>query len=1002
MSYPNNPGVWAMIALALAVAPAADAQLAPNAHWRTITTAHFRVSFSDSLEATARRAAGSAERAHASLSKELAEPRGMIDLVVADNLDLSNGYATPFPSNRIVIYARPTIDANSLKFLDDWIDLVVTHELAHIFHLDRTRGLWRLGQWVFGRNPFLFPNSYSPSWLTEAIAVHYESKLTGAGRALGTDFDAIVRAHEHAGTAPRLSALSAATPLYPLGSLAYTYGSQLLEKAASRGGPGAMREFVDVSAGRIIPFMMNTNAKRAFGITFDSAFVEWSDSSHHEAQRVLRGSVPPKTLVANGWFSSRPRWVDEHTLIYAGADPKSVPSLREVAVPAASDTAQAAQAAVRVVAPRNSSDATTPLPNGWRVFAQQEYTSPYAQRSDLWVEHDGAPHRLTTGARILHPDATVCTDEVVANQPAPDRPTFCVVAVQLLPGIARLVYVRASADGQDVTIKPLTPASVDDLYSEPRWSHDRTRIVAAHWMRGGTSELTIFARDGRVIQSLGRSRAVVGTPAWGAGDTTIFFTSDRSGRAALYRADLNSGAVARIADSPTALFDNEPSPDGLRLATFVLGANGLDLAVVPALPARATPADSTSVLPPSRGTPVATSDALAGSYSAWRTVLPRYWEPVVEQGFRDETRYGLALSGSDVVERHRWALNATQGFKSHEAEADAAYSFAGLGQPVIGVGLSQAWDHPGVPDSARKVLLAVARQRRFANLSTSFVRRRVSSSLALTIGGSYEWRAFRALDEYPFSRFSPADRTTLGKRYTYPSFVVGAGYSNARQPYLALGPENGFTASVALRQRWRSDLPSATRANSMVGTVTGYRAFDFGGRFHHLLAARFAVARADLVSATDFTAGGNSGGTMQLVPGVSIGDGRRTFFVRGFEVDALTGSDAMGTNIEYRLPIALPARGLWNFPVYFQRVSAVFFADAATAYCRAGAANSPICFKPTAREWIGSSGAELHFDTALQYDSPYRFRLGVAVPTQGRRYFGASGVAAYFTVGLPF
>ncbi|HUX35352.1 MAG TPA: hypothetical protein VMV51_15880, partial [Gemmatimonadaceae bacterium] len=92
-------------ALLGALAPAAArAQLAPNADWHTITTAHFRVHFTPATESLARRAAANAETAYAQLSRELTPPRGTIDLVVADNYDLTNGYATPFPTNRIVIY----------------------------------------------------------------------------------------------------------------------------------------------------------------------------------------------------------------------------------------------------------------------------------------------------------------------------------------------------------------------------------------------------------------------------------------------------------------------------------------------------------------------------------------------------------------------------------------------------------------------------------------------------------------------------------------------------------------------------------------------------------------------------------------------------------------------------------------------------------------------------------------------------------------------------------
>jgi hypothetical protein len=38
----------------------------------------------------------------------------------------------------------------------------------------------------------------------------------------------------------------------------------------------------------------------------------------------------------------------------------------------------------------------------------------------------------------------------------------------------------------------------------------------------------------------------------------------------------------------------------------------------------------------------------------------------------------------------------------------------------------------------------------------------------------------------------------------------------------------------------------------------------------------------------------------------------------------------------------------------------------------------------------------------LQYDYPFRFRLGAAAPIAGRKYFGKNAVAAYLTAGLSF
>src|SRR2546422_9277038 len=68
---------------------------------------------------------------------------------------------------------------------DSWLRLVTTHELTHVFHLDRVRGLWSGLQKVFGRAPGLFPNTYQPSWVTEGLATYYESRFTNGGRGTG-------------------------------------------------------------------------------------------------------------------------------------------------------------------------------------------------------------------------------------------------------------------------------------------------------------------------------------------------------------------------------------------------------------------------------------------------------------------------------------------------------------------------------------------------------------------------------------------------------------------------------------------------------------------------------------------------------------------------------------------------------------------------------------------------------------------------------------------------
>ena len=63
-------------------------------------------------------------------------PKGRIDLLLSDNADVTNGFALTHPSNRINIWVKPPVTDLDLQQFRDWFDLVITHELAHVFHLD--------------------------------------------------------------------------------------------------------------------------------------------------------------------------------------------------------------------------------------------------------------------------------------------------------------------------------------------------------------------------------------------------------------------------------------------------------------------------------------------------------------------------------------------------------------------------------------------------------------------------------------------------------------------------------------------------------------------------------------------------------------------------------------------------------------------------------------------------------------------------------------------------
>ena len=177
----------------------AAAQVDPSGTWRTLHTPHFRVHFRPAYRDVALLEAREAERAYRLLASELAPPRQVVDLTLGDDIDGSNGFTTVFPSSQITILASPPANDPGLLPYDTWLRLVTTHELAHVFHLDRARRFWGALQRVFGRAPGLFPNQYQPSWVTEGLATYYESRFTNGGRVRGSFHTQLLAADHVAG-----------------------------------------------------------------------------------------------------------------------------------------------------------------------------------------------------------------------------------------------------------------------------------------------------------------------------------------------------------------------------------------------------------------------------------------------------------------------------------------------------------------------------------------------------------------------------------------------------------------------------------------------------------------------------------------------------------------------------------------------------------------------------------------------------------------------------------
>ena len=954
---------------------------APNLDWRTIETQHFYVHFTPPVEGLARRVAADAERAYAQLAQQLHPPRGKVDVVISDDVDASNGSATPYPTNRIVVYANPPVSESALRYTNDWGQMVISHELTHIFHLDRTRGVWSFGQKVFGRAAALFPNFYSPAWITEGLAVYEESKIAGAGRIEGSEHRMIARSAAVDHRFPSLGALSLAQGSFPFGETAYGYGSLFIDWLARTRGADGVRAFVEKSSADIIPYLYDIPAKQGFGVSFSSAWRTFSDS--------VRNSVPAagdpepgwRQLTRDGAFVYAPRWLGDSSVIYSGTPGRESFGAYRVGVDGRR---------VRV-GRRNSRSANVPLGDGRFLFAQSDFVNPYQVRSDLWIQEHGKERRLTSGQRLTSPDA---------------RADGEIVAQQIIPGATRLV--RVSRDGRAIT--PITGGSYDEQWTEPRWSHKGDRIAAVRWLRGNLSQIVVLDTTGRQLAVLASQRSIQATPSWTPNDDGVLYSSDYTGEAQVYLSRFD-GSTFRLSRAVTGLFEPQESPNGDRLASVLFRSDGYHLGVAPCCGdgSALTPVAAQLVTTVTDVAPVLIDSSPARPFSAWRTFLPRYWLPTIDPGIRGGNRIGALTSGYDVIGRH--AMTAGIQFPTNGlggVTGQATYQYAGFGLPVIQVDGSQDWESLGFAfrrDAARTRIGEVFRRSWTGEALATWIRAGARSALSATGGFGVEHRTHFLNADVPLTSL---DTTGGLGAPTFPSLIAAAAYSNTQRPTFSISPEDGVALNVTVRDRFNSAANGRGGASySTVASAALYKSLDLPGFAHHVLALRGAAGLADTRASGYYSVGGVSGSTYEIIPGYTLGEGRKTFPVRGFDAGTLVGTRAFTGTAEYRIPLFLTGGAPGPLPFFVDRSSLTVFGDYGIAWCPDIATGREVCNQPgpvyTDKLDIASAGAELNLNLGvLSWDVPYRLRFGVVRPVQNRLFFGRKALQGYVVGGISF
>jgi WD40-like Beta Propeller Repeat len=932
----------------------------PALKFRVLRTEHFRIYFHQGEDRLAIRLSAIAEDAWRALERPLGvRPPRLTHVVIADQTEQANGYATPLPYDTIVIY--PTWPRGAEFATDDWLRLVITHEFTHIVHLDRSESWARIVRNIFGRTVIAFPNLFLPTWQIEGLATYEESAITGEGRLHAGDFRVIVEEATRQNALEPLDRVNGGLTDWPTGQAPYAYGVGFHQYLADRFGAEKLAELAKATARRV-PYTFSPVFRRIFGQSLGGL---WTDYE----RALVAASGPPaldagvSQLTHHGFVAVGPRFDPfGGGIVYSKRTPDGFPTLQRID----GDGGHATELATRYFG------STTGFSKDTIYFDQLEYRRNVAVLADLCAldRKTGRIRVIKGGSRLRDPDFRY--DQLNRNG--------LIVAAREDAGRRELVLLNPNPSPVYPRTVVVLLSEADTQFNAPRWSPDGNRVAVERHRLGYDPEIIVVELAlGRVSVVAAAAGTRIVMPAWRPDGRAIVAAVARDDQVFnLYEFPVGSDGVPRqLTHTTSGATWPDVSDDGKTIVFVGYTTAGNDVFSMPyPIAPGATPLEP----PLAQSTATAVSQDRSASsepYSPIETLRPTSWSPEIV-GDSDQVRLGAAVFGSDVLGYHWYAASATwlvasPGDAPTPAGASPDWSVSytyNRWWPALFATASLETSFFVGPATDRGTPSAATRREREvqAGLVLPFVKARTRHTASLSI--------LRSVDDFTLvDRTFDRERTAL--RTSWRS-------STARTYGYSISPEDGVTVG-ATAEFVRRALGASEDATIITGDA---RAYLRGVRPHHVIAVRAAggVSSGDPTVGRTFLLGGAG-------PDLSVTDfgNDAISLLRGFAADSFAGSHVALINADYRWPLARPQRGHGTWPLFLHTLHGAAFVDAGNTWMRSFDAES-----------IKTSiGAEFSGNLIIGFYFPLTATAGVAWGHDGSGVV-RDGAIGYFRAGISF
>jgi len=450
---------------------------APDQNWFTLTSKHFYVHYyqnpNQNMETIAKKVTRICEHVHSILVPIFKHtPDRPTHVVLTDMSENANGSAQGLPRNIMRLNISAPTSRSTLNDYDDWLMGLIIHEYTHILHIDTIHGIAKVANAIFGRK--WAPNQIQPRWFIEGLATYYESALTTGGRIRNNIFDMFLRMATLNETFLNIDQISSNSRLYPRGTIAYLYGSKLINYIAKKYGQKVLTKISHDYGGTFIPYGINHIVKKYTGKNYLTLYKEFfknlKEKYKEQKKNVMQNQLTSfKEITTHGESTASPRIsMDNREFLYISSDGRSHRQIRIF------DIKSSKKVYTLNVSGTRSASFT---PDGRSiVFDQTHAWKTFYRYGDLFIHSRDSKKtkRLTHGKRAHEPDVS------------PDGSTILFVTQNLNHMNIEKIPIIGGDSQIVLTGKP------DEQFYSPRFSPDGKSIVYSKWSNNGHRDIYLL------------------------------------------------------------------------------------------------------------------------------------------------------------------------------------------------------------------------------------------------------------------------------------------------------------------------------------------------------------------------------------------------------------------------------------------------------------------------------------------------------------------------------